>query len=85
MTTVCYNYLKGNFMVAENKEVKFCENLKKLRTVNKLSQKQIAEKLGIPVSTYANWEQGRRMPSISEIYKLLSVFEIDANELFDIN
>lgn len=72
-------------MVAENKEELFCKRLKNLRTENKLSQKQLAEKLGVPVSTYANWEQGRRMPSINEIYKLLSAFEIDANELFDIN
>ena len=72
-------------MAQENKEEIFVKNLKSLRTVNKLSQKQVADKLGVPVSTYANWEQGRRMPSINEIYKLIKVFETDANELFDIN
>ena len=64
---------------------KLSKNLKALRTENKLSQKQIADKLGVPVSTYANWEQGRRMPSINEIYKLIKVFETDANDLFDID
>ncbi|MDE7454029.1 MAG: helix-turn-helix domain-containing protein, partial [Clostridia bacterium] len=73
------------FMTEENKEEVFVKNLKSLRTINKLSQKQVADKLGVPVSTYANWEQGRRMPSINEIYKLIKVFETDANELFDIN
>ncbi len=72
-------------MTEENKEEIFAKNLKTIRTFNKLSQKQVADKLGVPVSTYANWEQSRRMPSINEIYKLLKVFEIDANELFDIN
>lgn len=62
----------------------FKENLKSLREDRKLSQKQVAEKLSIPVSTYANWEQGRTQPSIEDIYRILSLFEIEANELFDI-
>ena len=62
----------------------FKENLKALREERKLSQKQVAENLNIPVSTYANWEQGRTQPSIEDICRILSLFEIEANELFDI-
>ena len=62
----------------------FCKQLKELRTEKELSQKEVAERLGVAVSTYANWEQGRTEPSIYDIFNLLSVFEIDANELFDI-
>lgn len=62
----------------------FCENLKLLRTEKHLLQKEVAEKLGVPLSTYANWEQGRTEPSIEDIYKLFEVFETDANELFDL-
>ncbi len=60
----------------------FANRLKYLRSEKKLSQKQIADKLGIAVSTYANWEQGRREPSIVDIYKIISVLEIQPNELF---
>ena len=60
----------------------FSNRLKFLRSEKKLSQKQVADKIGIPVSTYANWEQGRREPSIVDIYKLISVLEIQPNELF---
>lgn len=67
-----------------NKKDKFCETLKVLRIEKHYYQKDVAEKLGVPLSTYANWEQGRTEPSIEDIYKLLDVFEIDANELFDI-
>lgn len=63
----------------------FSERLKELRQDKMFSQKQLADKLGIAVSTYANWEQGRREPSIYDIFNLLWVFEIEANELFDIN
>lgn len=66
-------------------EKKFCDNLKTLRNIKQLTQKQVADKLGIAVSSYANWEQGRTEPDIANIYKLLTAFEIDADELFDIN
>ena len=60
----------------------FKTNLKTIREEKHLSQKDLSTKLGVPVSTYANWEQGRREPSICDIYKILEVLEIDANELF---
>ena len=63
----------------------FSERLKELREEKSYSQKTIAKKLGIPVSTYANWEQGRREPSIYDIYNLLWVFEIEASELFPLD
>lgn len=66
----------------DNFSEKFGKNLKLLRQEHAYSQKCVAEKLGIAVSTYANWEQGRREPSIADIYKLLEVFGIEANELF---
>lgn len=63
----------------------FSEKLKELRQERHLSQNQIADKLGCAVSTYANWEQGRREPSIYDIFNLLWVYDIEANELFDIS
>ncbi len=62
----------------------FSKRLKELRDEKELSQKEVAELLGVAVSTYANWEQGRRAPSIDDIFNLLYVFDVDANELFDI-
>lgn len=62
----------------------FSTQLKTIREERGLSQTAVAAKLGCAVSTYANWEQGRREPSIVDIYNLLYVFKIDANELFDI-
>lgn len=42
-----------------------------------------AEKLGVPVNAYADCEQARRQPCIDDIYKLLIILNVDANELFD--
>ena len=61
----------------------FCKRLKDVRGERHMSQKAVADKLGIAVSTYANWEQGRTEPSINDIYEIIKVFGIDANELFD--
>lgn len=63
----------------------FSAKLKELREEKNWSQKTIAHKLGCAVSTYANWEQGRREPSIYDIYNLLWVFHIEANELFPLD
>lgn len=62
----------------------FSEKLKALRAERNYSQKTVAKKLGVPVSTYANWEQGRREPSIYDIFNLMWVYNIEANELFEI-
>lgn len=63
----------------------FGERLKALRKEKNLTQQDVADKVEVAVSTYANWEQGRREPSIFDIYGLLQAFDIDANELFDIS
>lgn len=62
----------------------FSRQLKTIREERGLSQTAVAAQIGCAVSTYANWEQGRREPSIVDIYNLIYIFEIDANELFDI-
>lgn len=62
----------------------FCARLKKIREEQKMSQREVAQKLGCAISTYANWEQGRTEPSIYDIFNLLLVFDIEANELFSL-
>ena len=60
----------------------FAENLRYIRSEHRCTQQKVAQDLDIPTSTYANWEQGRREPSITDIFRLLLYFDIDANELF---
>lgn len=56
--------------------------LKEIRIQRKLTQKELAKKLTIPQSTYANWEQGRREPPLYYIYNIVLILEIDFNYLF---
>ena len=69
---------KGN----EFYKKQFQARLKDLCAEKGYSQKAVADRLGLPVSTYANWEQGRTEPSIFDLFQLLKVFEIEANDLF---
>ncbi len=68
-----------------NSKELFCKNLRINREQLQLTQKQIAQKLNLPVSTYANWEQGRTEPSIEDIFLIIKLLDIEANDLFSIN
>ena len=50
------------------------KNLKSLRLTTKYNQSQIAEKLGIPTTTYATYEQNKATPSESMIIKMADFF-----------
>lgn len=61
----------------------FCKNLKEARRVCNLTQKQVAEQLGVVESCYANWEQGRTEPSIEMLRKLSSILSVKLDELIE--
>ena len=46
-----------------------------------MTQKQVAEHLGVVESCYANWEQGRTEPNIAMLRKLCELFDISLDEL----
>ena len=64
-----------------NKE--FCENLKMARKGVGLTQKQVADKLGVVESCYANWEQGRTEPNVDNLRKLSEIFDISLDDLIN--
>ena len=59
----------------------FCDNLKSVRNEAGYTQRQIADKLGVVESCYANWEQGRTEPNISTLRKLGEIFGVSVDEL----
>ena len=61
----------------------FCENLKYFRKDVGLTQKQVAEKLGVVESCYANWEQGRTESPIAMLRKLSKIFKVSIDELIN--
>ena len=61
----------------------FGANLRELRKERQFTQQEVALLLRVPISTYANWEQGRREPSLYDLYNIMFVFKVNANVLFD--
>lgn len=61
----------------------FCTNLKNVRKECGLTQKHVAECLGVVESCYANWEQGRTEPNIEMLRKLCVIFDISVDELIN--
>ncbi|MGN0781789.1 MAG: helix-turn-helix transcriptional regulator [Christensenellales bacterium] len=62
---------------------KFCDSLKSIRIGCFLTQKQVAAKLHVVDSCYANWEQGRTEPNIAMLRKLAEIFNVSLDELIN--
>lgn len=57
-------------------------NLKELRTVNKMTQQQIAEKIGISRTTYTKIELGIANPSFNTAIKIKQVLGFKDDDIF---
>ena len=63
--------------------MKFGNKLVKLRKENKLSQEDLADKLGVSRQTISNWELNVTKPDIEYIKKISKVFCISIDEILD--
>lgn len=63
----------------------FCQNLKMVRKECNLTQKQVAQKLNVVESCYANWEQGRTEPNITMLRELANIFSVNIDDLLNGN
>lgn len=62
----------------------FGKHLCSLRIEKGLTQKKVADILQVSVSTYANWEQGRREPDLAHLIRIANILEVDMNTLFEL-
>lgn len=61
----------------------FGENLKYFRKLNKLSQKDFADKMKTTQQRVSEWECDKVEPSLYNILKILNFFDITFEELTD--
>ena len=57
------------------------ERIAKLRTENRISQKELADLLYVNQGTVSRWEKGTRFPEEDLIYKMAERFGVDPNVL----
>ncbi|MBR6380939.1 MAG: helix-turn-helix domain-containing protein [Lachnospiraceae bacterium] len=60
------------------------KKIRQLRFQAKLTQEQLAEKLGIGAQSVSKWENGATMPDISTLPLLAEVFGVTIDDLFDL-
>lgn len=61
--------------------MKFANRLKELRTSNKLTQEDLANKINVGKSLISMYEKGNRKPSISNLEKLAVFFNVNLDYL----
>lgn len=59
----------------------FPEHLLKLRLANGLSQKAVADGVGIALRTYQYYERGEREPVLSTLVALADFYDLSMDEL----
>ena len=63
----------------------FNENLKEARLKSGISQKDLAENIGVAKSTYSLYESGKREPNVDTIKKIASSLNVSADTLLGID
>lgn len=67
-----------------NERTNLAANIKYLRTRNRMTQRELAEKLGVRQTTVSEWEKGNREPdSIEMLKKVCNVFNVRFDEILD--
>ena len=64
--------------------VNFGDKLKSLRTAQKLTQQQLAERIGVAKSIVSYYESGDRYPSYDVLVRIAHVFHTTTDFLLDI-
>ncbi len=59
----------------------FQKRLAELRTLNKLTQKEVAERLGISQPSYIRYENGSAEPTLENLIKLADLFDVSLDDL----
>ena len=59
----------------------FRKNLIELRKINHLTQRQMAERLGIAQPSYIRYENGKAEPTLENLVKIADIFDVSIDSL----
>ena len=65
--------------------MKFAKILKNLRTSSGLSQKELADKLGVCQSNVSDWENDVSRPEYERLIEIADIFDVSLDELLGRN
>ena len=61
--------------------MKFGENFRKIRISNNLTQKQVADLMGIRQSNVSDWEADKSRPEYEHLIELAQIYDVSLEEL----
>ena len=59
--------------------------IRKFREANNMTQKQLADKIGVTGSRVSNWEQGVHRPDVEILANICTALNVSPSELLDIH
>ena len=62
---------------------RFGKNLKNLRRIGNMSQKDVANRLNVSFKTISHWESGYSEPSIDMLIQMKEIFDISYDDLIE--
>jgi putative transcriptional regulator len=74
-------YLK----IEEHKMAKITTSLKSHRLAKKMSQQELAEKIGVRRETIGHRENNRYNPSLEMALKIADIFDLQVEEIFQLD
>lgn len=61
----------------------FGENIRQIRKINGLTQVEFGKKLNVAQVTVSAWEKETKLPEINTIIKIIKMFDVTFEELFE--
>lgn len=55
--------------------------VKELRTAAGMTQKALADQLGVTVPTVSKWELGQRTPELEKVFRMTLIFGVSIEEI----
>ena len=63
----------------------FSDRIKMLREASKLSQVQLAQKIGVTKQTVSNWENDNILPSVEMLVKVCEFFNVSTDYILGLD
>lgn len=62
----------------------FSDNLKRIRIEKKKSKRDLAQGIDVSMSTIENWEKGKSLPNLINLFKLCQLLECSCDTLLGV-
>lgn len=71
--------------MSENIKETIAKNLLYYRKKNKITQKNLAEQLGVKHNAISSWENGVNSIDIDTLFRICKIFGVTVNDMYDMN